>query len=238
MDPYSSFQSLRTLLVLSGLTFTFAGARLFQDRLPKGPEALIEYLIIVIYAAIPFAVWAIVVYVAMPLLLETPFFRRLVLGRRRYIEGTWIQFSDEPDSKKGLSILDIQPHRDSFTFTGVHFRIEENQGNIGKPFRIVPISFEWPTLRYCYLTAASRPGESPDAEGLGTYTFVPAKEDSPVRFDGQYVYGGFHGTTFVSGFRATPEQIDDLQDSERRTVLIRKLLAKKITSAGPDPTPL
>lgn len=112
-DPYSRFRSLRTFLVISGLTLTFAGGRYFRDQLPVRREELVEYLVMIIYALIPFLVWALVVYVILPLVLEKTFFRRFVLGRR-YIEGTWFQWADEPDAKKGLSILEIQPNHDSF----------------------------------------------------------------------------------------------------------------------------
>lgn len=72
-DPYSRFRSLRTFLVISGLTLTFAGGRYFRDQLPVKREELVEYLVMIVYALVPFLVWAIVVYVILPLVREKPF---------------------------------------------------------------------------------------------------------------------------------------------------------------------
>jgi hypothetical protein len=66
-DPYSRFRSLRTFLVISGLTLTFAGGRYFRDQLPVRREELVEHLVMIICALIPFLVWALVVYVILPL---------------------------------------------------------------------------------------------------------------------------------------------------------------------------
>lgn len=226
MDPYSRFQSLRTFLVVSGLTLTFAGGRYFRDQLPMTKEAIVEYLIIVIYALVPFVIWAIIVYIILPLVMEKTFFRRLILGRR-YIEGTWIQWADEPDSKRGLSILEIQPDRESFAVTGVHFVIAgDHFDEVGKPFNIELIKFEWPTLLYYYFTTPiKRAGESPDAEGVGRLIFT-SHGQPPTRFNGTYSYGGLRGKAAVKGRRATTEELGDLHQGDRGRALMRKLIAE------------
>jgi hypothetical protein len=223
-DPYSRFRSLRTFLVISGLTLAFAGGRYFRDQLPVRREELVEYLVMIIYALVPFLVWALVVYVILPLVLEKTFFRRFVLGTR-YIEGTWFQWADEPDAKKSLSILEIQPNHDSFVITGVHYVVVgDHLDDIGKPVNIEPIGFEWPTLRYYYFTTpVVREGESDDSEGLGRMMFTSHGE-APKRFEGIYSYGGLQGRAVVKGRRATAEEIKDLHQSDRGPALIRKLV--------------
>lgn len=223
-DPYSRFRSLRTFLVISGLTFTFGGTQYFHDQLPARREELVEFLVMIVYALVPFLVWAFVVYVVLPLVLEKAFFRRFVLGRR-YIEGTWFQWANEPAAKKGLSILEIQPNHDSFVVMGTHYVVgEDHLDDIGKPVTMEPIKFEWPTLLYYYSTTPIvRKGESDDSEGVGRMLFPPHGE-ATKRFAGTYSYAGLRGTAVVEGRRATAEEIKDLQQSDRRPALMRKLV--------------
>jgi hypothetical protein len=147
----------------------------------------------------------------MPLVTETSFFRRLVLGRR-YIEGTWIQWAKEPGSKRGLSIIEIQPHYESFVVTGEHFVIADGGvDSFGKSFDIKPIEFIWPKLLYYYSTTpVMTPGESADTEGVGHFNFSSAET-----YEGTYSYGGLRGRAQVKGRKATREEVKALSQVPR-----------------------
>jgi hypothetical protein len=145
----------------------------------------------------------------------------------RYIEGTWIQWADEPGSKKGLSIIRIEPDHEYFVVNGIHFVVAgERFDEFGKTFRIKPIEFKWPELRIYYSTEPiDKPGESPDMEGVGSYTFV-SHGRPPTTFEGKYFYGGLPGQVSVKGRKATAAEVQvlGLMRGDRWQELIKNLL--------------
>ncbi len=231
-DPYSRFESLQTFLYVSGMTFTFAGGGYFRDQLPKATPVFLEFSILVIYFLIPIAIWATVVYIVLPMIKEERFFRRFILGRR-YVEGIWIQWAENP---RGLSIIEIQPNAESFSVTGCHYVVSGGQCKLedAKNFTIEPTGFSWPILRYKYYTRpVTRPGETPESEGLGEYTFSsnPSDGRTPDRFSGTFVYGGISGTVTVDGRKANTQEAQDLRQSNKRDIILKLVAERGWTSA-------
>jgi hypothetical protein len=221
MDPYSRFRKFRSFATISQMTIAFSLAKFVQDRVPKSGDALIEYLILVAYGLVPILIWALTVYLLLPMILEKAFFRRRLLGKY-YIEGTWIQEADEPGGLRGLSIIHIDPNGESFIVYGEHFSIGHYQeGEVGKSFPIECYRFEWPTLHYVYRTNPVLDArDSPDTAGQGFFEFRAPKGDMATEFRGTYFYAGTKGVASVRGRRAMQDEIDELQ----RGKLIPKLM--------------
>jgi hypothetical protein len=224
MNPYSRFRKRQSILTNSEMTIAFALLKFFQDRVPKSGLALIEYLILIMYALIPILIWAFTVYVLVPMMVEKPFFRRRIL-RKYYAEGTWIQEADEPEGKRGLSIIHIDPHGQSFLTSGYHFSIGHyREGEIGKSFDIECYRFEWPKLYYVYGTdPVDERRDSPDKAGQGFFEFRAPDGDMATEFTGRYFYAGKRGVTEVRGRRPTQAELNELQLGS----LIPKLMNQK-----------
>jgi len=85
-DPYKTFDRLRNVTVVSGLTLTFGAARYFEDQIPRSLDQFVSTVLLVAYALVPLLLWLFVTYLVIPGVLEKRFFREFVLGRR-YLKG-------------------------------------------------------------------------------------------------------------------------------------------------------
>jgi hypothetical protein len=224
-DPYLRFQSLRTFLAVSGLTITSPIAKNFLDRVPNSKEAMMEWLIIFMYFAIPVSIWAVIVYALLPFAMEAPWFRRRILGRR-YIEGTWVEKINESDGTVGITIIEIQPNGEYFTITGSRY---DECGTLDVSFKTQIINFEWPDeLKYSY----SNDEISRDSQGIGTFRFVIDIDENrerpsvPNRFHGGYKYAGKKGDAKVEGWKLKPSEVTALNQDRTKRELLEKYIAE------------
>ncbi len=219
-DPYSIIRSLRTFLIVSSLMLTYGAMRYFKDRFPNVREEITEYLIVFVYLSIPLIVWAIVVFLVLPFLLERPWFRRWLLGSG-YIEGYWCEWNREPNGSGRLSIITIQPNKSKeyFSISGEH---HDENGAMDKPFRCFPYSFSWPELKYVY-TARQTSKSSEDVEGNGEFVFM-AVDGAPQEFGGSYAYGRVGGSAVVRGRRLTPKEVTEYRRADLRDNLIKRVI--------------
>ena|SRR5258708_21370964 len=220
-DPYSRFQSLRTVLMVSSLMLTFGVVRYFKDRFPSSREELIEYAIVFVYVSIPCIIWAIVVYLVLPSLLGMSWFRRQVL-RRRYIEGYWFEWNQQSDGSGRLSVMTIQPSKSEeyFVISGEH---HDEKGAMDKQFRCFPYSFSWPELKYVY--TARQTSQSSDVEGSGEFVFK-AVDGAPQEFGGSYAHGRVAGYAVVRGRRLRSKEVAEYRRADLRDNLIRTVAAE------------
>jgi hypothetical protein len=221
-DPYSTFQSLRNVLVVSSLMLTFGAVRYLKDRLPSSREEMIEYLIVFVYVAIPLIVWTIVVYLVLPSLLGKSWFRRWRLGNR-YVEGYWFEWNQEPNGSGRLSVITIQPSKSKeyFVISGEH---HDEKGVMDKQFRCFPYDFSWPELKYVY-TVRQTSESSKDVEGNGEFVFR-AVDGAPQEFGGSYAYGRVAGYAVVKGRKLTPKEVTEYRRADLRDKLIKKVIVE------------
>ncbi|MEO0784165.1 MAG: hypothetical protein AAFY10_00600 [Pseudomonadota bacterium] len=128
--------------------------------------------------------WVTMTEAIFPALFRFDGMRKLILGKY-YMEGTWLQ-SERGEATTRMSVIDIQPKGNSFSFTGYslnkNLEIESNS-------RIEFSQFDWPFMTYKHRNSLSD-GSDGMSEGVGELQFE-MNRSSARRYNGylQYVRG-------------------------------------------------
>ncbi|MEO0466791.1 MAG: hypothetical protein AAF216_09625 [Pseudomonadota bacterium] len=128
--------------------------------------------------------WVTMTEAIFPALFRFTSVRRIILGKH-YMEGTWLQ-SERGDDASRMSVIDIQPKTDGFTFTG--YSLNENL-EIESNSRIEFSKFDWPFMTYKHRNSLSD-GSDGLSEGVGELQFE-MNQSAARRYNGflQYVQG-------------------------------------------------
>jgi hypothetical protein len=222
-DPYKRFDKLKTATVVSGLTLTFGAARYFQDQIPKSIDQFAAMVFLLAYALVPLMLWLFISYIVVPIVLEKRFFRTFVLGRR-YVEGTWIEWLRDPMGQEAMSIINIQPDKETFAMSGTN---HDEEGNINHSFKVTLWKFNWPYLDYCYESTTG--GSSGEYQGVGLFQFLSQESGfrgAPTSFTGSFTPGGASGNSQVIGKRLSDEESAQLVSEEKKRMIIGRYFSE------------
>ena len=222
-DPYKRFDKLKNATVVSGLTLTFGAARYFHNQLPKSVDQFVSTILLLAYALVPLMLWLTISYIVVPIVLERRFFRKFVLGRR-YVEGTWVEWTRGPTGKEGITIIDIQPDKETFA---IHGFSNNEQGIINHAFRVTLRKFDWPYLYYCYESTAG--GSYGEHQGVGVFQFSSRQAEfrgASTYFTGSFAPGGAPGNHHVIGKRLSDEECAQIASEKQKRVLIGQYVSE------------
>jgi hypothetical protein len=187
MNPYARFRlvsnAVSAAMILSGLA---AYGKPLVEAIAASAGSNPTHLAIAgaVGVGILVVFWVTMTEAIFPALFRFDGIRKMILGKY-YMEGTWLQ-SERGDGTTRVSVIDIQPKGNAFTFTG--YSLNQNL-EIESNSRIEFSQFDWPFMTYKHRNSLSD-GSDGLSEGVGELQFE-MNRSAARRYNGylQYVRG-------------------------------------------------